>query len=94
MFYNSDLTSCTRFETYINFPRCSAGIKDIYADPNGTRAVLIDVKGSGYIFSPINEELTTIRDLPEKVTKVIWDTSVTDRSVSFLTFHLDNFDIW
>ena len=83
MFLNADLTSCTRFETYINSLRCSAGIKDIYADPNGTRAVLIDVKGSGYIFSPINEELTAIRDLPEKVTKVIWDTSVTDRSVRF-----------
>ena len=56
-----------------------AGIKGVYADPNGTRVVVIDVKGSGYIFSPINDELTALRDLPEKVTTVLWDTSITDR---------------
>ena len=56
-----------------------AGIKEVYADPNGTRVVVIDVKGSGYIFSPINDELTALRDLPEKVTTVLWDTSITDR---------------
>ena len=38
------------FHFICDFGTFSAGIKEIYADPNGTRAVLIDVKGSGYIY--------------------------------------------
>ena len=44
---------------------------------------MIDVKSNGYIFNPINDELTTIRGFPENavIKKILWDNSVTDRDI-------------
>ena len=44
---------------------------------------MIDVKSNGYIFNPINDEITTIRGFPENglIKQILWDNSVTDRDI-------------
>lgn len=34
--------------------RHETGIRDIYADPAGTRLVFFDDKGHGYVFNPVS----------------------------------------
>jgi hypothetical protein len=42
---------------------------------------LLDVKATGYIFNPINDELIVVRSFPDNVKTVLWDNSVTDKDV-------------
>ena len=42
---------------------------------------MLDVKASGYVFNPINDDLMIIRSFPENVKSVLWDNSVTDKEI-------------
>lgn len=61
--------------------RHNAGIKLIVPEPNGTKLIMVDVKASGYIYNPINDDLMVIRSFPENVKTVLWDNSVTDKEI-------------
>ncbi len=69
--------------------RHMTGIREIFPEPNGTKCVVIDVKGHGYIYNPVNDEMTLIKGLPDKVKKVLWDSSVPDKDV-FVAFDGDH----
>ena len=43
------------------------GIKEIHPEPNGTKVILVDVKGQGHVYNPVNDEIALIRDFPDKV---------------------------
>ena len=66
---------------YISGFRHNAGIKSIFPEPNGTKQIMLDVKASGYVFNPINDDLMIIRSFPENVKSVLWDNSVTDKEI-------------
>ena len=43
------------------------GIKEIHPEPNGTKVILVDVKGQGHVYNPVNDEIALIREFPDKV---------------------------
>ena len=43
------------------------GIKEIHPEPNGTKVILVDVKGQGYVYNPVNDEIALIREFPDQV---------------------------
>ena len=49
--------------------RHNTGIKEIVPEPNGTKTILVDVKSQGFIYNPVGDELTIIREFPDKVQK-------------------------
>ena len=67
-------------QTLLGF-RHNAGIKSLFPEPNGTKQIMLDVKASGYVFNPINDDLMIIRSFPENVKSVLWDNSVTDKEI-------------
>ena len=67
----------------------NAGIKEILPEPNGTKSIIVDVKSQGYIYNPVNDEVTVIRDFPVKNKKILWDNSITDKDV-FIAFDGDD----
>ena len=69
------------FYMYISGFRHNAGIKSLFPEPNGTKQIMLDVKASGYVFNPINDDLMIIRSFPENVKSVLWDNSVTDKEI-------------
>lgn len=73
-FYLEDWTIMHEF-------RHNAGIKSIHPEPNGTKIIMLDVKASGYVYNPINDDLLVIRSFPENVKTVLWDNSITDKDV-------------
>ena len=50
-------------------------------EPNGTKLIMLDVKASGYVYNPINDDLMIIRSFPENVKTVLWDNSITDKEI-------------
>lgn len=75
--------------TMVQELRHNTGVKELIPEPNGTKSILVDVKSQGYIYNPVNDEVTLIRDFPDKCKKLIWDSSVTDKDV-FIAFDGDN----
>ena len=67
--------------------RHNAGIKSVVPEPNGTKLILLDVKASGYVFNPINDELLVIRSFPENVKVILWDNSITDKDIFVVLDH-------
>ena len=53
------------------------GIREIHPEPNGTKVILVDVKGQGHVYNPVNDEIALIREFPDKVGIL----SMLDRSV-------------
>ena len=45
------------------------GIKEIHPEPNGTKVILVDVKGQGHVYNPVNDEIALIREFPDKVSE-------------------------
>ena len=43
------------------------GIREIHPEPNGTKVILVDVKGQGHVYNPVNDEMALIREFPDKV---------------------------
>ena len=83
---------------YNSFHRHNAGIKSVVPEPNGTKLILLDVKASGYVFNPINDELLVIRSFPENVKVILWDNSITDKDIfvaldhnNVLSLHISSF---
>ena len=57
------------------------GIKEIHPEPNGTKVILVDVKGQGHVYNPVNDEIALIREFPDKVGEEgIKSVSRTDRT--------------
>lgn len=73
-FYLEDWTIVHEF-------RHNAGIKSIIPEPNGTKLIMLDVKASGYVYNPINDDLMVIRSFPENTKTVLWDNSITDKDI-------------
>ncbi|XP_066257249.1 WD repeat-containing protein 19 isoform X1 [Euwallacea similis] len=59
----------------------NVGISNIYLDPSGTRLVLIDEKGLGYVYNAVTNELISIPNMPPKVNGVTWDSHISDRNI-------------
>lgn len=75
--------------TTIHDFRHNTGIREIHPEPNGTKVVFIDLKGHGHVYNPVNDDFAIVRDFPDKVQKVLWDNSLTDKDV-FLAFDGDH----
>ena len=65
LIYGTDMGSLFFFFledwTIVHEFRHNAGIKSIIPEPNGTKLIMLDVKASGYVFNPINDDLMIIR---------------------------------
>ncbi|KAL1509542.1 hypothetical protein ABEB36_004257 [Hypothenemus hampei] len=59
----------------------NAGINSIYADPAGTRLVVIDDKSFGFVYDAVTNDMISIPKIPNKVTGVAWDSHISDRNV-------------
>ena len=55
------------------------GIKDMVAEPSGTKLALIDSKNQGYIYNPNTDQLVLMKDLPEGTKKILWDQNPMDK---------------
>ena len=55
------------------------GIKDMVAEPGGTKVAFIDTKNQGYIYNPNTDQLVLMKDLPESTKKILWDQSPMDK---------------
>ncbi|KAL0273759.1 UNVERIFIED_CONTAM: hypothetical protein PYX00_006365 [Menopon gallinae] len=53
--------------------RHDCGIKHIYCDSSGTRVLLVDEKGSAYLYNPVLDECLLISDCPSPLLGVVWD---------------------
>ncbi|XP_055683364.1 WD repeat-containing protein 19 isoform X1 [Lutzomyia longipalpis] len=54
--------------------RHAVGIRNLYADCDGTRVVVVDDHDVGFLYSPVTEEMLQIPDFPKKCTTVLWDS--------------------
>ncbi|RZB40660.1 WD repeat-containing protein 19 [Asbolus verrucosus] len=69
----------------------TVGITDIFTDPAGTRLVFVDIKGEGYVYNAVINEVVSIPNLPNKVVGVTWDSNINDRNI-FIVY--DRHDIF
>ncbi len=69
--------------------RHMAGIRELVPEPNGTKTVVVDAKGQGFIYDPVKDEITTVKGFPDKVKKILWDSSVADKD-AFAAFDGDH----
>jgi len=53
-FFLEDWTNVQEF-------RHMSGIRQVFPEPNGTKCVIIDVKGQGYVYNPVTDEMTWIK---------------------------------
>lgn len=53
--------------------KADANIARIYPNVTGTRMVALDMQGSGYLYSPINDAFLKIGKLPAGIQRIIWD---------------------
>ncbi|EFA01913.1 WD repeat-containing protein 19 isoform X3 [Tribolium castaneum] len=67
------------------------GIVNVFADPAGTRLVFVDIKGQGYVYNAVINEVVLIPNLPNKVLGVTWDSNINDRNI-FIVY--DQHDIF
>ncbi len=74
-----------QFPNFFLICRHMAGIKQIEPEPNGTKCIVVDAKTQGYVYNPVDDEFTLIKGFPDKVKKILWDFSITDKDV-FVTF--------
>lgn len=54
--------------------RHSAGIKSLHPNYLGTRLLFVDATNVGYLYNPVNAELSTIPAFPNTPRTVFWDT--------------------
>ncbi|XP_030765268.1 WD repeat-containing protein 19 [Sitophilus oryzae] len=73
-FHIEDWAKATEFKHVI-------GIRNMYLDPAGSRLVFVDVKGHGYVYNAVINELTPIQNIPNKVSGCTWDCNVSDRNI-------------
>ena len=67
----------------------NTGIREIIPEPNGIKSIIVDIKSQGYVYNPVNDEIAIIREFPDKLRKIIWDSSITDKDV-FIAFDGDD----
>eukprot|EP00357_Protocruzia_adherens_P031508 CAMPEP_0115034576 /NCGR_PEP_ID=MMETSP0216-20121206/40747_1 /TAXON_ID=223996 /ORGANISM="Protocruzia adherens, Strain Boccale" /LENGTH=1399 /DNA_ID=CAMNT_0002413515 /DNA_START=36 /DNA_END=4235 /DNA_ORIENTATION=- len=48
-------------------------IMKMFPNLPGTRIVLTDIKGSGFLFNPVDESLITLENFPGSLEQVLWD---------------------
>ncbi|XP_045115021.1 WD repeat-containing protein 19-like isoform X2 [Portunus trituberculatus] len=59
--------------------RHTAEITSIYAEPSGRRIVLVDSKGEGYLYNPVNDDLLEVPQFPGSCHGCLWENSPSDR---------------
>ena len=55
--------------------RHNVGIKAIYPNGQGTRLVIMDENGDGFLYNPVTSDFTPIPEFPTTCTNVLWDKS-------------------
>ena len=58
-----------------------AAVRLLAPDPSGTRLVITDDRGYGYVYNPIDDSLVEIPDIGAGTKGVLWDQSPLDRGV-------------
>ncbi|KAK3876370.1 hypothetical protein Pcinc_018852 [Petrolisthes cinctipes] len=61
--------------------RHTTAITNIYAEPSGRRLIIIDSKGEGYLYNPVNDDLLEVPEFPGSCRGCLWETSPVDRHV-------------
>ncbi|XP_063927605.1 WD repeat-containing protein 19 [Zophobas morio] len=59
----------------------SVGITNIFSDPAGSRIIFVDIKGLGYVYNAVINEVVAIPNLPNKVSGATWDSNINDRNI-------------
>ncbi len=67
--------------TVQEFKHVAGGIREIVPEPNGIKAIVVDVKSQGHVYNPVTDEIAPIRDFPDKAEKILWDNSPADKDV-------------
>lgn len=55
--------------------RHSCDIKTIFPNNQGTRLVVIDTNGDGFLYNPVTSDFTPIPEFPSTCHQVMWDKS-------------------
>ncbi|KAK8722853.1 hypothetical protein OTU49_012085 [Cherax quadricarinatus] len=59
--------------------RHTNGVNNIYAEPSGRRLLLVDSKGEGYMYNPVNDDILEIPEFPGSCRGCLWENSPSDR---------------
>lgn len=60
-------------QNYVSEIRLDSGILSIFPNNSGTRIVVKDITGGGYLYTPMNESKLPIPNFSSNVVKVLWD---------------------
>ncbi|XP_066952339.1 LOW QUALITY PROTEIN: WD repeat-containing protein 19 [Macrobrachium rosenbergii] len=64
--------------------RHTTGITNIYGEPSGRRLVIVDTKGEGFVYNPVNDDLLEIPEFPGSCKGCLWENCPSDRNVFVL----------
>lgn len=77
----------------VNVFRHSTGIRSIHQDFTGTRLVIVDDLGQGFIYNPVNDALHKIPDFPSKIQGLLWEKHPFDKGV-FIAYDEKNINTY
>uniref|UniRef100_S4RCS6 WD repeat-containing protein 19 n=1 Tax=Petromyzon marinus TaxID=7757 RepID=S4RCS6_PETMA len=66
---------------FVNEYKHMVGIRKLFPDTSGTQLVIIDDKGDGYVYSPVNDSLFEIPNLSPTIKGILWENFPLDRGV-------------
>nr|XP_039264721.1 WD repeat-containing protein 19-like [Styela clava] len=85
LIYSTDMGSLHFFSmedwNQVNVFRHANGIRSIHQDYSGTRLVIVDDQGQGFIYNPVNDALHKIPDFPSNIQGLVWERYPYDKGV-------------
>ena len=62
-------------QNYVSELKFDSGVSNLYPNSSGTRIVVKDITGAGFLYTPINETKMMIPNFSSNVLKILWDDS-------------------
>lgn len=89
----SNKVKCFSIEdmNYISEVKFDSGISNIFPNGSGTRIVVKDITGGGYLYTPVNESKLTIPNFSSGVIQVIWDEADLNMFITCMVDRLNGY---
>ena len=76
---------------YISEIKFDSGISSIFPNSSGTRIVVKDITGGGYLYTPVNESKLSIPNFSSGVVQVLWDEADLNMFVTCMSDKLSGY---
>ena len=76
---------------YVSEIKFDSGISNIFPNRSGTRIVVKDITGGGFLYTPINETKLTIPNFSSSVSQVLWDEADLNMFITCMADRLNGY---